>query len=200
MKIAGLILVGGSGTRMGAEKALVQFRAGTLLDAVVARASAQVGCLALSLRAEKIETYRACHPSMTLLPDIPGKGAGPLAGLLAGLEWIHLERHYDWLATFPCDTPFLPLNLVEKLARAAVPGRPVVASADGRVHNLCAIWPASSLSVASAAIESGAWRSMHQALHALHAIHQLFDDGRAFFNINTPEDLAEAERRAQVDG
>ena len=199
MKIAGLILVGGSGTRMGAEKPLVQFGAHTLLDAVMARTGPQVNRLALSLRAEMIGPYRIRYPSLPLLPDMPGRGAGPLAGLLAGLEWINKERHYDWLATFPCDTPFLPRDLVAKLGCATALGKPVVARADGRVQNLCALWPASSLAAARSAIGGGVWRSMHQALDALGAIHQPFEDGRAFFNVNTPQDLAEAERRAKGD-
>jgi molybdopterin-guanine dinucleotide biosynthesis protein A len=123
---------------------------------------------------------------------------GPLAGLLAGLAWLNDQQRCDWLALFPCDTPFLPRQLVTMLASVKQDDRaprPVVALAEGHAQSLCSLWPATVFN--SAKIEN--CQSVRDALSALEALHYDFGDtGAAFFNVNTPEDLAEAERLAPL--
>jgi len=173
---------------MGAAKPLMQFRGAVLIDAVIARATPQVACLAIEVHRDEEKAYRARYGD-AVLADLFGERLGPLCGVVTGLAWLKT----DWLATFPCDTPFLPLDLVAQLARAAGP-RPAVARHGGRVHGVCGLWPKSCLVRLKAGVESGALRSMRSALDAFEAVEcEIAAPKNAFFNVNTPDDLKLAE-------
>lgn len=193
--IAGVIVAGGAGRRMGATKALLPFANGTLLDAVIARVRPQVGALALNVRAVDRAVYRGrIGAEIPLLADPIEPSVGPLGGVLAGLEWLATTNAAGWLATFPCDTPFLPLDLVAQLHGAARMRAPVAARDSERTHALCALWPAECVNALRSGIESGRLRSMMSAVEALDGHTRNIVCGlNAFFNINTPEDLAAAE-------
>lgn len=179
---------------MGAPKPLMDFRGATLIDAVIARAAPQVGRLAIDVPRGAEETYRARF-SRDLLPDLFAETEGPLCGIVTGLAWT---RQDEWLATFPCDTPFLPADLVAQLARAATDSRPVVARHGGRMHGVCGLWPKACLARLKQGVESGELRSIRRGLEALNGLEcEIAADDQAFFNVNTPEDLAEAERLFQ---
>ncbi|MEI9989213.1 MAG: molybdenum cofactor guanylyltransferase MobA [Rhizomicrobium sp.] len=193
--IAGVILAGGAGTRIGGDKALVPFRGRTLIEAVIGRVQDQVGELALSVPIARVDAYRArLGMRFALLADsLPGD-TGPLAGVVRGLEWARGTA--KWLATFPCDTPFLPDDLVAQLMRDA-PEAPVAARSEGRMHGVCAVWPVSCLERLRAGVVEEHWRSLHGALdHLGGTIRDIACESEAFFNVNTPEDLARAEALA----
>lgn len=187
MRVAGVILAGGTGRRMGGEKPLTPFAGGTLIEAVIARAAPQVPILALNIPPTRKDAYvRFGYP---LVMDSPDSPAGPLAGLLAGLAWL---KDADWLATFPSDAPFLPSDLVVTLSRVCARDRPAVIRAGGEIESLCALWPRS----ARARIMSDSRiKSVRDALFALEARIVAHDRAQDFFNANTPEDLALAEAR-----
>lgn len=194
MSIGGVIVAGGRGTRIGDDKPLMPFRGGTLIDAVIARVRPQVGLLALNVPQARVERYRARYDLPLLVEAQPGF-PGPLAGVLAGLDW--LGPGMDWLASFPCDTPFLPEDLVQRLRAARQGARPVVIRAGAEIHALCALWPRACTGDLRAGMNTGALVSVRRALAALDAVHlDIASDDPGFFNINTKDDLAEAERRA----
>ncbi len=112
MRIDGIILAGGASSRMGAFKALLPLGNSTLIEAVIARIAPQVQTLAINVAPNDAETYRARF-SQIVLPDLYDDRLGPLCGIVTGLSWCETE----WLATFPCDTPFLPRDLVAQLAK-----------------------------------------------------------------------------------
>ncbi len=121
---------------------------------------------------------------------------GRWAGVIAGLEWARGTA--SWLATFPCDTPFLPRDLVAQLMREAGDA-PVAARHGGRLHGVCAVWPVSCLERLRAGVERGRLRSLHGALDRLGGTACDVAGGPdAFFNINTPDDLARAEALAAL--
>ena len=195
-RVAGMILTGGAGTRIGGDKALLPFAGATLLDAVIARAARQVPVLALNATAKtacRFARYAARHP--LVLDDLPD-GIGPLAGVVAGLDWLAATDAGDWLATFPCDAPFLPRDLVAQLNSHAADA-PVAAHAEGRLQGVCAAWPLSCRTRLRAGIESNALRSLKSALeHLGGSACEIACEADAFFNVNTPEDLARAEAMA----
>jgi molybdopterin-guanine dinucleotide biosynthesis protein A len=196
-KPAGVILAGGSASRIGGEKASLPFLSGTLLDAVIARVSGQVHPLALNIRSDEMQKWRARHAEFPLLLDSFAANTGPLAGVIAGLAWLETLPDAQWLATFPCDTPFLPLDLVEKLMTHAR-GRPVVARDALRMHGVCGVWPLSCAPLLRERVELGKLRSVQSALDALGGDTYLIEaDEHAFFNVNTKEDLALAARLAR---
>jgi molybdopterin-guanine dinucleotide biosynthesis protein A len=191
--LVGVIIAGGRGTRLGTgEKPLVPFGTTTLIGAVISRARPQVELLALNVRLDAVPLYEDWRrEGFPLLVDA-GTGEGPLRGVVSGLEWLSsLGTKHGWLATFPADTPFLPLDLVGTLlAQAPDRSRPVVAHDGARFQSLCALWPRDCLVALQR--ELAASRSVRDALLAVDAQVCSFQDERAFFNVNGPDDLLAA--------
>ena len=184
MKIAGVILAGGASARMGEHKSFMPFRGATLIEAVIARAKPQVNALAIDVAPATTEIYRA-RLRETVLPDVFAETLGPLCGVVTGLLW----SNSDWLATFPCDTPFLPADLVVQLAKRAG-GSPVVAKG----AQVCGLWPKACLAQLQKGIENGKLRSVLSAVEFLDGVVcDVRAPDHAFFNINTPDDLRAAE-------
>jgi molybdopterin-guanine dinucleotide biosynthesis protein A len=182
--ISGIVLAGGRGRRMGeSDKGWLELDGRPLIRHVLDRFAPQVDDVVISAN-RNLERYRALgHPVATdALPDF----AGPLAGLHAALP---LTRH-DLVATVPCDSPYLPLDLVARLRAELerVQADIAVAAADGRVHPvfcLCrrSLWDSLGAFLAVGGRKVEAWYSGER-----HAIVP-FDRLEAFRNINAPGDL-----------
>jgi len=117
--------------------------------------------------------------------------------VITGLEWARTLADTEWLATFPCDTPFLPEDLVAQLMSNA--GQAPVFAHDGhRLHGVCAVWPILCLEELRTGVKSGRLRSMHRAMEALGGETRYVEAAaQAFFNINTMDDLSRAEEIAR---
>ena len=184
MNIDGIVLAGGASSRMGDHKPLIPFRGATLIEAVIARARPQVQTLKIDVPQAMADVYRARFGDI-VLADAFDETLGPLCGIVTGLQWMAV----DWLATFPCDTPFLPLDVVAQLAGHAS-GRPVVAKG----AQVFGLWPKTSLAALNEGLKSGALRSVLGAVDTLGGkACELRTSENAFFNINTPDDLKAAE-------
>lgn len=189
----GVILAGGRATRMGGgDKALQLLGGQTLLAHVIARFDTQVADLAINANGDP--TRFAAHGLPVLADPVP-EHPGPLAGILAGLQWGAAMGASD-IVTVAADTPFLPHDLVARLV-AARGDQPIALAqtADGR-HPTFGLWPTTLASDLAAALVAGArrvvtWADGHGAACAD------FEDEGAFFNINTPADLARAEEVAR---
>ena len=193
----GLILAGGGGRRMGgADKALVTLAGRPLVSHVQARLAPQVAGCAISANGDPGRLDFAC---LTVLPDPPPGDQGPLAGVLAGLDWA-AGQGAAALVTVAVDTPFVPLDLVRRLAGAARGmGAPLaVATAPDdtgqvRTHPACALWPVALRDDLRAALRQGV-RRLGAWAEEMGARQAFFADGtRGFYNVNRPEDLARAE-------
>lgn len=193
MLILGLVLAGGEGRRMGgADKALLPLAGRTLLDQVLDRFAPQVAGLALSANGDPA---RLAGFGCTILADAAGERLGPMAGLAAGLNWL-ARQGGTHLATAPVDAPFIPCDLVARLADA-VAGDPetiALAESGGRLHPTCGLWPVTLGPALSAALAVGERRTGRWAL-AMGARTVTFAKTRPdqFMNLNTPADLAAAE-------
>lgn len=203
----GVILAGGQATRMGGgDKGLLALGDGVILDHVVARLRPQVGALALNANGDPARFSRFGLP---VLADPIAGFAGPLVGVLAGLDWAAGEAA-EAIVTVAADTPFFPRDLVARLQGAAAGmAHPLVLAATprgveetksmsrgGQVrHPTFGLWPVALREDLRAALTGGLrkvviWTDRHAGREAL------FDDPSAFFNVNTPEDLALARLRA----
>lgn len=186
----GLILAGGRGRRMGgADKALLTLGGASLLARVIDRFAPQVARLALSANGDPARFARFGLP---VLPDpLPGF-QGPLAGLLAGLDWA-AAAGAEALVTVATDTPFLPPDLVPRLLLAGSGGPAVAATSDG-LHPTFGLWPVAVAPALCAALNSGTRRVTDFAT-AQGAATAVFPDQPfdPFLNVNTAEDLAQAE-------
>lgn len=198
--IVGLVLAGGRSTRMGGDdKAMLAFAGCRLIDHVASRLAPQVGRLAISANGD---LDRFGLPGVAVLPDtIPG-GLGPLAGVLAGLEWAATLPGVTGLVTVATDTPFLPKDLVERLAATrSGPVSLVVAASAGRVHPVDALWPVDAADDLRNFLEAGetyrAMRFVEKIGYSSVSFDAVALPGGAvdpFFNVNTREDLATAAR------
>jgi molybdopterin-guanine dinucleotide biosynthesis protein A len=169
---------------MGEHKPLMPFRGAALIDAVIARAKPQLAALAINVAPPMANTYRERFDEI-ILPDAYAETLGPLCGIITGLMWSPA----DWLAAFPCDTPFLPHDVVAQLAKHAVSG-PVVAKG----AQACGLWPKSCLARLKQGVEDGTLRSVLRAVEVLDGkVIDIAAGEHAFFNINTPDYLKIAE-------
>lgn len=184
-RIAGLVLAGGRSRRFGRDKSSAVFRGRPLIAWSLDVLSPHVAALGVGGPADL-----AAELGVEAVPDPPGAPEGPLAGVLAGLAWA--ERHgCALLATAPCDTPFLPADLVPRLA-AAMAERPVVAARADRAHALCTLWRADAAAPLDARVRAGKQLSMQTLIDALGGGYADFEDETAFANLNTPEEFTAA--------
>ena len=184
-----VILAGGLSRRIGGgDKGLLPWGGGTLLSAVVARLEPQAAPVALNANGDPA---RFAALRLPVLPDsVPGH-PGPLAGLLAALDWAEALGSPQVL-TVPCDAPFLPLDLAPRLLAA---GSPAVAASAGRTHPVAGLWPVAlrdALREALAAGERriGAFAAAQDPTSVDFPV--LPGSPDPFLNLNTPEDWAAA--------
>ncbi|GAB3625260.1 molybdenum cofactor guanylyltransferase [Pandoraea terrae] len=189
-QVTGVILAGGRGQRMGGlDKGLQPLHGAPLAAHVMQRLQPQVGALLISAN-RHADRYAAL--GAPVVGDHAGGFPGPLAGMLAGLE----AANTPFVITVPCDSPFLPGDLVARLGAALMLGHADAAFAitDSGPHPVFALLRTSlagSLAQALARDERRvqAWLARHKAVQ----VH--FPDERPFYNINTLEDLHAYERR-----
>ena len=193
MSVLGAIIAGGKGERLGGDKPLAPFRGRTLIEAVIERAAPQVDALALNVIATRVPRLRELfRDRFEFVCDTEAGDIGPLAGILASLLWAK-GHDATWLATFPADTPFLPRDLVGQLLESA----PAAAHDGARIQGLCAIWPIDGYQHLLDAVRDNGLRSPRDAIILLGGkACKIRREEHAFFNVNSPDDLAQAERIA----
>lgn len=194
--ICGIILAGGRGLRMGGgDKGLLPLAGRPMLAHVIARLAPQAAPLAISANGDPA---RFAGFGLPVLPDTEPGHPGPLAGVLAGMDWAACLGAAQVL-TAAADTPFLPQDLAQRLAEGG--GFALAASPDAagalRVHPTFGLWPVALREGLRQALRAGTrraagWALDHGAVPVAFAA-QPFDP---FFNVNTPSDLARAERLA----
>ncbi|TLU71488.1 molybdenum cofactor guanylyltransferase MobA [Lichenicoccus roseus] len=185
-RVAGLILAGGEGRRMGGvDKPLLPLGGRPLLRHVLDRLAPQVGPLVLSANGDPARY--AAHDLPVLADEVPGQG--PLAGLLRGLDWA-AGQGCDSLLSVPGDTPFIPADLLVALSPA-----PAVAISAGVRHHLVAHWPCDCRTALRRFLATDARRSVFVFARLLGLREVEFGEPDPFFNINTPEELAVAASR-----
>lgn len=191
--IAGAILAGGRSRRMGHDKRLAKLAHRTLIAHAMARLKPQVDRLLINANDDP------SHYAATGLPvraDPIPDFAGPLAGILAALLWAK-EIDARLLITVPSDAPFFPMDLVHRLD--AVEDRAIVsASSGGRLHPVFSLWrkPETFIAPLRTALEDERARKVERFVTAFPhaAVDWPTEPYDPFFNINSPADLAEAER------
>lgn len=186
--IPGIILAGGKSRRFeGGDKEDALLDGKTLLEHVIERARPQVADLAIS----RAQAASSAHDLETVHDKFPD--AGPLGGLHAGLVWASAGRRAAFLATFACDTPLIPRDLVERLSAAIQESNApaAVAACDGETHPTLGLW---STALATPAFDSltGGRFSLMSFAHKVGACVVDFPatDRASFFNVNTIADLA----------
>ena len=188
--VACVILGGGKSKRFGSEKAIALFRGRPLLDHIIQRLEAQTsGPIAINL---PLNTQF----SMDKYPKIEDRlegDIGPLAGLHSALCWAE-DNGFVQVITTPIDTPLLPVTFVQALVSS---GPPSVSLSEEQVHALHGIWSVGLRAQLEMAINEGlraarVWAARCGAKHCNFAADSSLDP---FYNVNTPQDLKELERK-----
>ncbi|PWB79357.1 MAG: molybdenum cofactor guanylyltransferase MobA [Methylocystaceae bacterium] len=192
----GIILAGGLARRMGGvDKPLIEIGGAPILSYVVRRLAPQ--CVSLALNANG-DPGRFASFGLPIVTDEVEGFAGPLAGVLAGLDYAAANfPNVSLVVSVPADTPFIPHDLVARLesARAATGAEIAVASSGARAHHAVALWPVALREALRHALVDEDIRRVSSFIeryrHALaHWRNEPFDP---FFNVNRPEDVERAE-------
>jgi molybdopterin-guanine dinucleotide biosynthesis protein A len=194
-KTLGLILAGGLARRMGGgDKALIDIGGRTILARVLDVMAPQCDGIVLNANGD---ASRFAAFGLAVVPDEIPDFAGPLAGILAGLDWAAIHRpDIAWIASVPGDCPFLPSDLVAKLHAARVSANKPLAcakSGDWR-HPVAGLWPvALRTDLRHALLDEDlhkieVWTARHGVAIAEWPDHPV----DPFLNVNTPEDRARA--------
>ncbi len=199
-KVVGCILAGGLARRMGGgDKGLIELAGRPVLNHVVERFGAQVSHLVLNANGNPDRFADYCLPVM---PDTVEGFAGPLAGVLAGMSWAAENApEADWVATAATDTPFFPVDFVNRLSAAIEhhAADMACAASGGRNHPVFGLWPVSLRNDLQSALVDEAIRKVDvwTARHKLVAVEFAAVGFDPFFNVNRPADVPEAERIAR---
>lgn len=188
----GVILAGGLARRMGGiDKTLLRLDGQTLLAHVVSRLTPQ--CDGILLNANS-DASRFAAIDLPVAPDTVPNYPGPLAGLLAAMDWsIGNRPSVRWIVSVPGDTPFIPANLVERLhaAREASPSAIAHAASGSRQHYTTGLWPVSLRDHLHDALVLGGTRRVEEWVKPHDPAIAVWPSEPVdpFFNINTPDDL-----------
>jgi molybdenum cofactor guanylyltransferase len=196
--ILGVILAGGKSERMGGgDKCLNPLGGRPMLARVIERLKPQVGGIIISANGD---LSRFAQFGLPVVADSIAGFPGPLAGVQAGLKWAAADRPgVDSIVTVAADTPFFPADLVRRFVSAAKgPQVLLVARSEGGVHPVIGLWPVGLGPALKQGLESGlrkvrSWVELQGAQEVFFPPVEI--GGRLidpFFNINRPEDLAEA--------
>jgi molybdopterin-guanine dinucleotide biosynthesis protein A len=195
--VLGVLLAGGLARRMGGgDKCLRPLGGRTILEHVIDRARPQVAALLLNANGDP---GRFARFGLPVAADVVEGFAGPLAGVLTGMEWARAHRQdLPWIVTIATDTPFFPRDLVARLLEAVSVAKADLACAasGGRTHPVFGLWPVRLAEDLREAMVAEDIRKVDvwTARHRLVEVDFPTDPIDPFFNTNRPDDLAEAER------
>ena len=184
--ITGIVLAGGQGRRMGGvDKGLVELAGAPLAAHVIGRLAPQVATIVINAN-QNLERYGAL--GYPVVPDAVGGFAGPLAGLHAGMT----SAKTTFVVTAPCDSPFLPLDLVARLgvALAARDAQLAVAKTFDQPHPVFALVRRDVLPHLASFLEGGGRKIDVWYATIAHVEVNFDDEAEAFRNINTAAELA----------
>ena len=197
----GLVLAGGLARRMGGgDKARIEIGGISILDRVLATLSGQTTEIIINANGDP---KRFADTGLEVVPDNVAGFAGPLAGILTGLDWLAAQDNgVEWLVSVPGDCPFLPENLVERLhiaRRKMGVGVPLACARSGDWrHPVVGLWPLALRADLRKALVDEDLRKIEvwTARHGVAIADWPDQPIDPFFNVNTPEDAARAEQVA----
>lgn len=186
-----VILAGGEGSRIGGAKPLIRLAGERLIDRALRQAHHWSDTVAIAVR----DASQVGEAGAALIMDEPAI-EGPLGGLIAAMNYAR-ERGRGCVLTIPADIPFLPGDLLQRLEVAIGANACALASSRGRLHPVCGLWRVSALEQVDSYLETGR-RSLKGFAELVSCVAAEWQGGPddPFFNINSAEDFAEAERRA----
>jgi molybdenum cofactor guanylyltransferase len=198
--VYGLILAGGLARRLGGvDKGLIEVAGEPILARLLRRLAPQCAGVALNANGDPARFSSFSVP--VVADDVPGF-AGPLAGVLAGLDHVAAAApHISFMVSVPADTPFIPLDLVARLRGAVTEGATIaVAGSGGRDHHAVALWPVAAREELRRALVEEDLRKVSGFIgrYANAVVEWPTEPYDPFFNVNRSEDVVEAEKIASL--
>jgi molybdopterin-guanine dinucleotide biosynthesis protein A len=199
----GVLLAGGLARRMGGgDKPMRQIGGRTILERVITRLAPQCDGLILNANGDPA---RFANFGLPVIADNVGNFPGPLAGILAALDWAAAVRpEVEWVLSAAADCPFLPRDLVARLHRARVDENAelAVAASGGQSHPVIGLWSVGLREQLRHALVVEDIRKIDRwtARYRLATVEWPVDPLDPFFNANTMDDIEAAERLAELDG
>jgi molybdopterin-guanine dinucleotide biosynthesis protein A len=198
----GLVLAGGRAARMGGgDKALIEIGGQTILERTLQRLRLQTSGVAINANGDP---SRFAFTGLSIIADSVPQFPGPLAGILAGLDWAAINKpEAAYIASVPGDCPFLPRDLVARLHAARIANAlPLACARSGEWrHPVIGLWPVSLRQDLRHALVSEDIRKIElwTARHGVAIADWPAEPVDPFFNVNTPEDAARANQLAKTN-
>ena len=190
--ILGVILAGGKSKRFGQEKSQVKLGDKTLLEHSLSKLKSKFDKILIVTNNNTIKDY-------TTINDCIDGQLGPLVGVLSAMKWIKKNNFsYSWVATFPCDTPFFNISIIDEFTKAAKLNDSCLyfAKTKEKRHNIFGLWSLKLADTLEEDIIKNNYRKVEKWADKIGVkiINVLYDNTDPFFNINTKEDLIEAKK------
>jgi len=199
-RLLGVLLAGGLSRRMGGgDKCMIPIAGKPMLGHAIDRLAPQVGAMVINANGDP---GRFAGFGLTVVPDTIEGFAGPLAGVLAGLQWA--RQHcpgVTHIVSAASDTPFFPTDLARRFAAAAMGDTPTIALAEtgGTLHPVFGLWPVAVSDDLEEWLKTSRNRKVLAFVDLFPSLTVAFDGAPTpggldpFFNANSPEDLQRAE-------
>ena len=191
-RAVGIVLAGGLSRRMGSNKSLKKIARKSLIEMVVDRAIKQVDFLAINSN-QVIDSM--LEKEYEIVNDFFPKNLGPLVGILTGMKWAKtLGKNYNWLVSFPVDSPFFPKTLVGDFLENSKGCDIVIAKSNLRLHHVFSLWKLNLETELESALRNGT-RKIEEFTKKFETkvVNFPLIGYDPFFNVNDINDLKEAE-------
>jgi len=190
--ILGVILAGGKSKRFGQDKSEVKLGDKTLIEHTLHKIISKFSKIIIVSNSKILKDY-------TIIKDCIDGQLGPLVAVLSAMKWIKKNNFsYNWIATFPCDTPFFNISIIDEFIKVSKLNNSLlyfVKSKEKR-HNIFGLWSLQLIEILEKDIIENNYRKVEKWANkvGVKTINVSYDNLDPFFNINTKEDLIEAEK------
>jgi len=190
--ILGVVLAGGKSKRFGKDKANVKLGNKTLIKHTLDKIKSKFNKIVVVSNTEVIKDY-------TIIKDCINGQLGPLVGVLSAMKWVKKNNYsYEWIITFPCDTPFFNISIVDKFINVAKLKNSFLyfVKSENKRHNIFGLWSLKLINILEEDINKNKYRKVEKWANKIgvKTINETYEKMDPFFNINTKEELAEAEK------
>jgi len=188
--ILGVVLAGGKSKRFGEDKNKVRLGDKTLLEHTLYKIKSKFKNFVIVSNSNFPKDY-------TIIKDCINGQLGPLVGVLSAMKWVKKNNFsYDWIMTFPCDTPFFEPRIIDKFVEAAKLNDSLLyfARSAKKRHNIFGLWSLKLIEILETDIIENNYRKVEKWANKIgvKTINISYDNTDPFFNINTKEDIIEA--------
>ena len=191
--ILGVVLAGGKSKRFGKDKSIVKLNNKTLLEYTLDKIKSKLNKIIIVSNNKILNNY------ITINDCIDGQ-LGPLVGVLSSMKWIVKNNYsYDWIITFPCDTPFFNISLIDKFVQVSKLNDSLLyfVKSEEKRHNIFGLWSLKLIETLENDILKNNYRKVEKWANkvGVKTINISYKEFDPFFNINTKEDLEKIKKK-----